>query len=76
MLIINTPTFPYQVSFIFIAKEDDFYRLNRFLIICSTTLESASVEISPKLSISFAATLRKILRIIFPERVLGKCGDH
>ena len=42
----------------------------------STTDESASVEISPNESISSAATLRKIRRIILPERVLGKLGAH
>ena len=41
----------------------------------STTAGSAKVEISPKLSVSSAATLRSILRIILPDRVLGKLGQ-
>jgi len=43
----------------------------RPLIIDSTTEESAKVDISPKLSKSFAAILRKMRRIIFPDRVFG-----
>ncbi|MEY3646981.1 MAG: hypothetical protein RL127_1689 [Bacteroidota bacterium] len=41
-------------------------------IIESTTLGSNRVDVSPKLPNSPSATLRKIRRIIFPERVLGK----
>lgn len=37
----------------------------------STTLGSASVEVSPKLLVSPVAILRKIRRMILPERVLG-----
>src|SRR5688500_15490864 len=42
----------------------------------STTDGSASVEISPSWSCSFAAILRRIRRMIFPERVLGRLGAH
>lgn len=38
----------------------------------STTEGSARVERSPRFSLSFTASLRRILRIILPERVLGK----
>src|SRR5690606_41159415 len=37
----------------------------------STTPGSASVEVSPRLLVSPAAILRKIRRIILPERVFG-----
>ena len=40
----------------------------------STTDGSANVLISPRLSVSCAATLRKMRRIIFPERVFGRPG--
>jgi hypothetical protein len=45
--------------------------ISRVLIISSTTLGSANVDISPKLDNSFSAILRKIRRMIFPERVFG-----
>ncbi len=38
----------------------------------STTEGSASVEVSPRFSISPSAILRRIRRMIFPERVLGR----
>ena len=41
----------------------------------ATTEGSASVEMSPSSSCLFAATLRKIRRMILPERVLGKPGE-
>ena len=50
-------------------KFKDYYNL--LSIICCTISGFNKVETSPKLSISFAAILRKILRIIFPDRVLG-----
>ncbi len=40
-------------------------------LISSTTEGSSSVEVSPRASVSPSATLRKILRMILPERVLG-----
>src|SRR5450631_420781 len=43
---------------------------------CSTTLGSASVDISPNWSDSSAAILRRIRRMIFPERVFGSPGAH
>lgn len=52
------------------------YRFFLFSIKFSTTDGSAKVEVSPRLSISLAATLRKIRRMILPERVLGKPGAH
>ena len=36
----------------------------------------ASVEVSPRFSSSLAATLRRMRRIILPERVLGSPGAH
>ncbi len=48
----------------------------RFSIKPSTTLESARVEISPRLSSSLQAILRRMRRMIFPERVFGKAGAH
>ena len=41
-----------------------------------TTAGSASVEMSPKLSSSFAAILRRMRRMILPDRVFGKQGAH
>jgi len=52
------------------------HRFIRFSTRSSTTAGSAKVEISPKLSCSLAAILRRMRRIIFPERVLGSPGDH
>jgi len=46
------------------------YLLKRLSLRLSTTLGSAKVEVSPKLSTSLAA------RIILPERVLGNPGAH
>ena len=39
-----------------------------------TTSGSAKVEVSPMESVSFAAILRRIRRMIFPERVLGSAS--
>src|SRR5215469_6849074 len=41
-----------------------------------TTAGSASVDVSPRLSVSFAAILRRILRMILPLRVFGSAGAH
>ncbi len=43
---------------------------------CCTTPGSAKVEMSPKPSYSPVAILRKIRRMILPERVFGKPGAH
>src|SRR6185312_941473 len=40
-------------------------------LISSTTVGSINVLVSPKLAVSPSAILRRILRIILPERVLG-----
>ena len=48
--------------------------IHLFAIRLSTTVGSAKVETSPIWSVSPVAILRKILRIIFPERVLGRAG--
>ena len=42
----------------------------------STTEGSANVLVSPSESSSFSAILRKIRRMILPERVLGNPGAH
>ena len=42
----------------------------------STTLGSANVVVSPKLSGSLAAIFLKILLIIFPDRVFGKLEEN
>jgi len=42
----------------------------------STTEGSASVLVSPRLSNSFSAILRRMRRMILPERVLGRPGAH
>lgn len=40
----------------------------------STTLGSANVLVSPRLSVSCATILRRMRRIILPERVMGRDG--
>ena len=45
-----------------------------FQLILSTTLGSANVETSPSCSCSLAAIFLSILRIIFPDLVLGNPG--
>src|SRR5690554_8193824 len=52
------------------------YLLSRSAISCSTTPGSAKVDVSPKPSISLAAILRRMRRMILPERVLGRLGAH
>ncbi len=49
---------------------------SRVLIISSTTDGSARVDMSPRSSNSLAAILRKMRRIIFPERVFGRAGAN
>lgn len=44
---------------------------NAPILISSTMAGSSSVEISPRLVVSPSATLRKILRMILPDRVFG-----
>ena len=48
----------------------------RFATRSVTTAGSASVDVSPRCSCSLAAILRRIRRMIFPERVLGSPGAH
>ena len=48
----------------------------RFFTRSSTTAGSARVVVSPRLAISPSATLRRIRRMILPERVLGRPGAH
>ena len=50
--------------------------LTLFATSSSTTAGSASVLVSPSPSTSFAAILRKIRRMILPERVFGRPGAH
>ena len=52
------------------------YLFSRLSISSSTTDGSARVEVSPISSRSLAATLRRIRRIILPERVFGSPGAH
>src|SRR5262245_12856530 len=42
----------------------------------STTVGSARVEVSPRLPYSSSAILRRILRMILPERVFGRPGAN
>src|SRR3954468_3278153 len=48
----------------------------RFLTRSSTTPGSAKVEVSPKLPGSSSAILRRMRRMILPERVLGRPGEN
>src|SRR5262249_41203580 len=48
----------------------------RLLTRSSTTAGSASVDVSPRLPYSSSAILRRILRMILPERVLGRLGAN
>ena len=48
----------------------------RFATRSVTTAGSASVEMSPRCSCSSAAILRRIRRMILPERVFGSPGAH
>ena len=49
---------------------------SRLSIRLSTTVGSASVEVSPSASISLAAILRRMRRMILPDRVFGSPGAH
>lgn len=51
-------------------------RLTRLSINPCTTPGSARVEVSPRLSSSLQAILRRIRRMILPERVFGRLGAH
>src|SRR6185312_15591953 len=48
----------------------------RFSTRSVTTPGSAKVDVSPRLSVSFAAILRRIRRMILPLRVFGSPGAH
>ena len=52
------------------------YSFCRFLTRSSTTAGSANVVVSPRFSSSFAAILRRMRRMILPERVFGNPGAH
>jgi hypothetical protein len=48
----------------------------RLLTRSSTTAGSASVEVSPRLPNSSSAILRRMRRMILPERVFGRLGEN
>src|SRR3989344_2300447 len=52
------------------------YRFRRCSIKPSTTVGSARVEVSPMFSSSLQAILRRMRRMILPERVFGRPGAH
>jgi hypothetical protein len=52
------------------------YRFMRLPTRSSTTAGSAKVEVSPSWSCSLAAILRRMRRMILPERVFGRLGAH
>ena len=52
------------------------YRFKRSFTSTGTTSGSASVEMSPSWSCSLAAILRRMRRMILPERVFGRPGAH
>ena len=53
-----------------------FAQPTRFSTNSVTTAGSAKVDVSPRLSVSFAAIFRRIRRMILPLRVLGSPGAH
>src|SRR5947199_76777 len=55
---------------------DAAFRLCRLLIRSSTTAGSANVEVSPSAPTSSSAILRRMRRMIFPERVFGRPGAN
>ena len=55
---------------------DHFDAPARFFTRSSTTAGSARVVVSPRLPMSPSATLRRMRRMILPERVLGRPGAH
>ena len=60
----------------FKAKMIVFYLFWRFSIRSSTTAGSARVDVSPREVKSFSPILRKMRRMILPERVFGRPGAH
>lgn len=56
-----------------IKKQVESFIYPSFLSIISCTVSGfSSVDVSPMFSVSFEAIFRSILRIILPDRVLGK----
>src|SRR3954452_9248109 len=53
-----------------------FHAAFRFLMRSSTTVGSASVDVSPSAPNSFSAILRRMRRMILPERVFGRPGAN
>src|SRR5256885_14898700 len=58
------------------AFAPSFFLFWRFFTRSSTTAGSARVEMSPRLPYSSSAILRRMRRMILPERVLGRPGAH
>ncbi len=58
------------------ASRQCYERTIRLSTSCATTPGSASVEMSPSASCSLAAILRRMRRMILPERVFGSPGAH
>src|SRR6185295_1910300 len=58
------------------AYADAAFLFWRFLTRSSTTAGSAKVEVSPRLEGSSSAILRRMRRMIFPERVFGRPGAN
>src|SRR5690606_19248176 len=58
------------------GREQGTYLFIRLSTRSFTTFGSASVEVSPRLLNSFSAILRRMRRMILPERVLGRPGAH
>src|SRR5215469_9784126 len=56
--------------------EKDEHQPFAFLRRSSTTVGSARVEVSPRLAVSPSAILRRMRRMILPERVLGRPGAN
>src|ERR1019366_117874 len=56
--------------------EENEHQIFAFLTRSSTTEGSARVEISPRLLMSPSAILRRMRRMILPERVLGRPGAN
>jgi|GEM_PF-3554735 len=52
------------------------YLFSLFATRSSTTPGSASVDVSPRLLCSLAAILRRMRRMILPERVFGRAGAN
>ena len=58
------------------AGAPPYLRFILFAIRSSTTSGSASVDVSPRAPKSSSATLRRMRRMILPERVFGRPGAH